>query len=228
MNYISRWLGWPKMMLNAVATVPVRWNGVVGMIAAVLLHAILAAVFFTCSVERSLNTGNRTVTEVQLSRLEPVSAPASSLAEAVDVLPAGSLQQSAIGSSHSKTPSLDEVEASNPPELVLEKEDLSNDRVSFLPAGELDRRPLPVSEPDIGMLNGSISTGLPIKLRLFINSYGYVSRIDVLVADEGDTQFIERLKQMFFATRYIPGRLNGLDVDAFTDIQLNAAPLPFG
>lgn len=192
------------------------------MAAAVLLHAILMGSFFTSSANHHLVTGSRAVIEVQQLKLEVAStspSPASTSALSVD-----SVQRTTSSSSHGKTP--DREESPSPRAVISEKVDLPDSEIEFLPTSALDRRPLPVSEPDAGMLDGVASTGFPIKLRLFIDKEGHVLRIDILAADTGDMQFVERLKQMFFATRYIPGRLNGLDVSAFIDIQLNVATLP--
>lgn len=204
---------------------PVRLSHVIGMTAAVLLHAILLFSLFTCSVDYQPATESRAAITVQLLRPESISAPISPSVETVaDTLRTASVRRPDVDSSHSAAPSNGVMP--NASSFVPEKAGALDSTAAFLRAGTLDRRPLPVSEPDTDMLNGSTSTGLPIRLRLFIGSSGRVLRIDVLAADEGDAQFIEKLKQMFFATRYIPGRLNGRDVDAYTDIQLNAAPLP--
>ena len=189
-----------------------------GMAAAVLLHAILMGGFFASSANHRLVTGSRSVIEAQLPRLELASASTSH--ESASTLAVNSVKRVTRSSRHGKTPAREEPP--RPREFVSEKADLPDSTTAFLPASALDRRPLPVSEPDAGMLDGAASTGLPIKLRLFIDKEGRVLRIDVLAAETGDIQFVERLKQMFFATRYIPGRLNELDVGAFTDIQLNA------
>ena len=208
-------------------SLPVWMGRVIGMTAAVLLHAILLFGLFTCSADYQPATQSRAAITVQLLRSEPISAPVSpsSMETTVDAPRTGLARQSAVDGNRSAAPSRDEV-APHASDLTPEMAGALDSIATFLRAGMLDRRPLPVSEPDAGMLNGSTSTGLPIKLRLFIGSNGHVVRIDVLAADEGDAQFIERLKQMFFATRYLPGRLNGGDVNAYTDIQLNATPLP--
>lgn len=215
----------PKARQATGVNLPVRLSHVIGMTAAVLLHAILLFSLFTCSVGYHPATESRAAITVQLLQPEPISAPIPPSIEATaGTLRAASVRQPDVDSNHSAAPSHDAT--SNVSGLVPEKAGALDSTAAFLRASTLDRRPLPASEPDTDMLNGSTSTGLPIKLRLFIGSTGHVLRIDVLAADEGDAQFIVQLKQMFFATRYIPGRLNGRDVDAYTDIQLNAAPLP--
>lgn len=219
----------PKVKQSGAANLPVRPNKILGMTASVLLHVILGGGLITYFADHRPPSGSPTLVKVQLLRPESVSALASSSsAESGNTQSTNSVRQSALNDSHRKTPSRDEEPPNSPnaEEKVEEKADAPDDTSAFLPTNMLDRRPLPVSEPDISMLNGTTSTGLPIKLRLFIDNNGYVLRIDVLAADANDIQFIEQLKKMFFATRYIPGRLNGLDVGTFTDIQLNTMSLP--
>lgn len=223
MDHIGRSSLLPGTRQTIGANFLVRLRGMVGMVAAVLLHGLLLANVFTRPAEHQA-TGSRTAIAVQLLRPESIPMPAPPSTEPVGTLPPHPVQQPAVAGSHGAVPR----RRSTPTEqdLLSGKTDISDSAVTFLPASMLDRRPLPVSEPDTSMLNGSTSTGLPINLRLFIDSYGNVLRIDVLSANADDAQFIEQLKQMFFATRYIPGRRNGRDVGAFTDIQLNAVTLP--
>ncbi len=64
------------------------------------------------------------------------------------------------------------------------------------------------------------SSGLPVRLRLFVDPQGEVADIRVLQASDLDAEAVERLKRMFFETRFLPGKKDGVDVAAFMDIEL--------
>jgi hypothetical protein len=90
----------------------------------------------------------------------------------------------------------------------------------FLPSYALERRPVPISEPDLNPLSNIATTGLPIQLRLFINRFGKVVEIQIRQAPAADTRFVDQVVERFRATAFIPGRREGIDVPSFMDIEL--------
>jgi hypothetical protein len=94
---------------------------------------------------------------------------------------------------------------------------------TFLPSSEMERGAVPASEPDSQFLNGVENTGLPIRLRLYVDKHGVVKDIHTLQADDMDAMAVERLKAMFYATTFIPARREGKDMSSYMDIELNLA-----
>jgi hypothetical protein len=90
----------------------------------------------------------------------------------------------------------------------------------FWPADQLDRRALPVAAPETSMLDGAQLSGLPLRLRLFIDAQGRVVAVQPQHITPDDEAALPRLQAMFSATAFVPGRLQGRDVPSFTDIEL--------
>lgn len=97
---------------------------------------------------------------------------------------------------------------------------------AYLPAGLLDRPALPKSEPDLSLLEGLSFSGLPIRLRVFIEASGAVSATQVLGASPDDAEAVQRLRQVFLATAFVAGLRQGREVASFKDIELRLAPGP--
>lgn len=85
--------------------------------------------------------------------------------------------------------------------------------------------PLPKSAPDSTPLAGVPNSGLPIRLRLFVDARGAVAKVEVLQASQFDAEAVARLKDVFLATGFVPGRSNGVDVASYLDIELSLADL---
>lgn len=92
---------------------------------------------------------------------------------------------------------------------------------TFLPSSAMELGPVPVSEPDSQFLVGVKGSGLPIRLRLYVDKYGIVKDIHVLQTDDADGLAVERLEAMFYATTFIPARREGMDMSSYMDIELN-------
>jgi hypothetical protein len=95
-----------------------------------------------------------------------------------------------------------------------------NPLAGFWPADQLDRRALPVAAPETSMLDGAQLSGLPLRLRLFIDAQGRVVAVQPQHITPDDEAALPRLRAMFCATAFVPGRLQGRDVPSFTDIEL--------
>jgi hypothetical protein len=93
---------------------------------------------------------------------------------------------------------------------------------NFLSPADLDVAALPRSAPDITMIGGLMWSGVPMRLRLFVNATGKV--VDVAVLQTADTDdVVDKVKAMFLATAFIPGRAHGVDVASYKDIELDAS-----
>jgi hypothetical protein len=92
----------------------------------------------------------------------------------------------------------------------------------FLAPEDLERVALPRSAPDTTMIAGLPWSGIPMRLRLYVNAAGTVVDVAVLqTADEDDV--VEKVRQMFLATAFIPTRAHGMDVASYKDIELNVS-----
>ena len=91
---------------------------------------------------------------------------------------------------------------------------------SFLPSHALDVSPLPRSSPDLSVLNGASSSGLPLRLRLFVDERGRVVEVHAMQVQLGDEEVIVRLRHMFLETLFLPGKLRGNDVASYMDLEL--------
>lgn len=88
---------------------------------------------------------------------------------------------------------------------------------------ELDRGPLPKSEPDLQQIENKSVTNLPIRLRLFIDRFGKVEKIVTLESDMVDQDFVGAVTLIFLGTIFIPGRFDGIDVPSYFDIEISSA-----
>lgn len=91
---------------------------------------------------------------------------------------------------------------------------------TYLPSDTMDRRPTPMSEPDITTLEGLTTSGLPVRLRLYIDRIGKVVAVFTLEAGLLDDDFTKGLQKMFLDTAFIPGKLLGEDRASYLDIEL--------
>jgi len=90
----------------------------------------------------------------------------------------------------------------------------------YRPGTELDVPARPRSSPDLAMLSGLPWSGLPLRMRLFIDSQGLVVDTQVLQSAESP-DVVERVRQMFLATSFTAGMEGGRAVPCFKDIELN-------
>lgn len=97
--------------------------------------------------------------------------------------------------------------------------------MAYVPSSLLERPALPTSAPDPAWLTRTPWSGLPIRLRLFIDERGKVTRVTVLQAMESDAEAAWRLRRMFRDTGFLPGRQGGRDVPSYMDLELRASDL---
>jgi hypothetical protein len=89
---------------------------------------------------------------------------------------------------------------------------------------EVDKDALPYSAPDPDLLADVAVSGLPIRLRLYIDASGVVTGVDTLQALADDQQALERIERMLRGTRFMPARLGGTDVNSYQDLEFHIGP----
>jgi len=89
----------------------------------------------------------------------------------------------------------------------------------FKPSRDLDRAAVPRSAPDVSMLEGLHFSGLPMRVRLYVDGTGKVVDVVVLQAVDDD-EVLDRVRHMFLSTAFIAGRLRGEDVASYKDLEL--------
>ena len=98
--------------------------------------------------------------------------------------------------------------------------DIGQRRVRHFATDELDRPPLPRSAPDPSLTADVPRSGLPMRLRLFIDANGSVSDVAILQASDLDAEAVEAIKKMFSETAFVAGRRDGIDVPSFFDVEV--------
>lgn len=83
---------------------------------------------------------------------------------------------------------------------------------------------MPRSAPDERFVDEVHRSGLPIRVRLFVEADGSVSSADVLSLVPGDEEAAQSVVAMFRDTAFIPGRLGGRDVASYLDIEIVLEP----
>jgi hypothetical protein len=92
-------------------------------------------------------------------------------------------------------------------------------------AAVLDVQARARSAPDIAFLAGLPWSGMPLRLRLFIDAQGEVVDTQVLQSAEAD-DVVDRVRRMFLATGFTAGVQDGHIVPSYKDVEVTAgAPL---
>lgn len=89
---------------------------------------------------------------------------------------------------------------------------------------EVDKGAFPYSAPDPDLLAGVAVSGVPIRVRLYIDASGVVTAIDKLQALDDDQQALERIETMLRHTSFMPARLAGADVNSYQDLEFHIGP----
>jgi hypothetical protein len=90
---------------------------------------------------------------------------------------------------------------------------------AFLGPREVDKRALPVTEPDAAMLSGMLNTGAPVVLRVYVDAHGDVVAVNALRSLSDDADAVDRIAAMLHATRFLPAKLAGRDVASYVDLE---------
>ena len=91
---------------------------------------------------------------------------------------------------------------------------------TYLPSRLMERRPTPISEPDMQMVKATPLSGFPINLRVYVDRLGKVVEVTPLSVHPLDNDFINDVIAMFRATAFLPGQFGGEDVSSYLDIEL--------
>jgi hypothetical protein len=89
----------------------------------------------------------------------------------------------------------------------------------------LDEPIRPRSAPDLSMLEGLAWSGVPVRLRLFIDSQGTVVDTEVLQSADAD-EVLARVRAMFLATGFTSGTVAGQPVPSYKDIEITIGAPP--
>jgi hypothetical protein len=69
------------------------------------------------------------------------------------------------------------------------------------------------------LLEGLQWSGVPMRLRIFVDAAGTV--VDVIVLQSADADdVVQSVRRMFLATGFIAARVNGLDVPSYKDVEI--------
>jgi len=90
---------------------------------------------------------------------------------------------------------------------------------AFLPPSDLEVAARPRSAPDTALLEGLQWSGLPMRLRLFVDATGTVVDVVVLQSRDAD-DVVQRVRRMFLSTGFIPARAGGRDVSSYKDLEI--------
>lgn len=89
---------------------------------------------------------------------------------------------------------------------------------------DVDKEALPYSAPDPDFLAGVAVSGVPIRVRLYIDASGMVTAIEKLQTLADDLQALERIEAMLRRTSFMPARLAGADVNSYQDLEFHIGP----
>ena len=107
-----------------------------------------------------------------------------------------------------------------------QNKDIETNLTDYYPSTEVDRKALPQMNIDQSMLPTEGSSGLPIKLRLYINAFGKVVKVEPIAVLDQDTIFVDKLAKLLCEIQFLPAKREGLDVDSYQDLLLSFNPLP--
>ena len=107
-----------------------------------------------------------------------------------------------------------------------QSKDIATNLTNYYANAEVDRKALSQMNIDQSMLPTVGSSGLPIKLRIYINAYGRVVKVEPIAVLDQDITFVEKLAELLYEIRFLPAKREGLDVDSYQDLLLSFNPLP--
>lgn len=172
-------------------------------------------------------------TLVQISRgaEKPADSPPALLSETPEKSKTDKRPQEPIGRADSSPKTANHLHhqpaerVTDSPEALTDSNRISNDKSDDIslhyPSSLLDRPPVPYSAPDARKyLTGTSIPALPVHLRLYIDKSGKVIRINAKAIEYMDESLLTPVKEMFFATAFIPGNIKGVDVPSYIDIEV--------
>lgn len=169
------------------------------------------------------DTGARGAVRLILLSRDQVAASALSLAPAMPA-PARNAPAAAAAASEATPSASVNIAAAPPPGAAVFLPNHGGTALYRSPA-MLDVPVRARSAPDLSMLNDLPWSGLPIRLRLFIDSGGTVVDTQVLQSAEAD-EVVARVRQMFLATGFTSGLVHGQPVPSYKDIEITVGTPP--
>lgn len=112
-----------------------------------------------------------------------------------------------------------------PPKTASQLSQSSQIELPFLPPSSLDHPALPKSGPAIEALDHIPTSGMTIRLRLYIDETGVVQRVAPLAFAPDDEAAVLQLQQVFMSTTFLAGRRQGEYVRSYLDIEITPNPL---
>lgn len=112
------------------------------------------------------------------------------------------------------------IEATNENKAVVI--DYSN----YYAVTDVDKKALPQTNIDDSTIRSNSYSGLPIKLRLYINASGKLVKIEPIALLDQDIEYATQLEKLLSELVFLPAKKNGLEVDSYQDIQFSFNPLP--
>lgn len=97
-------------------------------------------------------------------------------------------------------------------------------QAAFLSPESLDWPATPRSAPDFSRLAGVPISGLPVRLRLYVDANGQVLRVETLAASALDAELAQRLSDTLLETAFLPGRYGGVDRASYLDLEFSFDP----
>ena len=94
----------------------------------------------------------------------------------------------------------------------------------FFPTHLMDRPPFPVSAPTPRVyLEKAEMPATLVRLRLYIDEKGRVVNVTISTENEISKTASQQIREMFFATSFVPGHINNTDLPCFMDIEVDLA-----
>ena len=88
----------------------------------------------------------------------------------------------------------------------------------------MDRPPFPVSAPTPRVyLEKAEMPATLVRLRLYIDEKGRVVNVTISTENEISKTASQQIREMFFATSFVPGHINNTDLPCFMDIEVDLA-----
>jgi hypothetical protein len=92
---------------------------------------------------------------------------------------------------------------------------------SYYPPNNVELIALPTSNLDSSLFEDQFISGLPIKLRLYINAFGRVVKIDQYDVLAQDIPMANRLEDLLKQMSFLPAKKDGINVDSYQDIEFS-------
>jgi hypothetical protein len=185
-----------------------------------LVHAVIWGALALQPAQEGLPTGHVAAHDTLSARLITANDPTlPQQAETAPVLP---IQQNTQTPPAPLSPQTTTANAPQPdtPDALPGNTPMPSPLGAYLSADKVDVAPVPVSAPDTRSLQGMVVPHPQVGLRIYVDAWGKVQEVMVKVPDE-DRIAYEPLRQMFFATGFIPGRKDRQDVATYLDIEIN-------